>query len=274
MTDMYAASREALEAARTTLQAELASTTDGTGAAQIGSDLFSVVDTLAGQRSLRGLLADPSTEPGARERLADTVFGGRVAEGASRVLRSAVSRQWSSPRDLVDAIEQLGRESLLVSADQQGRLAMVEDELFRLGRIVAGSPELEIALSDRTATADRKRQLVSRLLYGKVNAVTEALVTQAVGRLDGPPAATFDALSNMAAERRDQTVAHVRSAAPMSELQQQRLVDSLTRLYGRRVTVHVEVDPELLSGVVVRVGDEVIDGSGAGRLAAVRKSIG
>ncbi len=274
MTEMYAASREAMSAARASLQAELSSTTDGTGAAQIGADLFLVVDVLTAERSLRGLLSDPSAEQSARERLADTVFGERVGAGAQKVLRSAVNQQWSSARDLVDSIELLGREALLVSADQQGRLALVEDELFRLGRIVAGNPELEIALTDRTADPERKRQLISRLLYGKVSSVTEALATQGVGRLSGPPAALFDTLSNMAAERRDQAVAHVRSATPMTELQQQNLVDSLSRLYDRRVTVHVEVDPTLLSGVVVRVGDEVIDGSGAGRLASVRKSIG
>ncbi len=274
MTEMNAASREALQAARTTLQAELASTTDGSGAAQIGSDLFVVVDVLGAERSLRGLLSDPSAEPAERERLADTVFSGRIGEGASTVLRTAVRQQWSSARDLVDSVERLGREALLVSADQQGRLATVEDELFRLGRIVAGNPDLEIALTDRTAQADSKRGLISRLLYGKVSSVTESLASQAVGRLRGSPAAEFDTLSNMAAERRDQTVAHVRSAAAMTELQQQRLADSLSRLYDRRITVHVEVDPTLMSGVVVRVGDEVIDGSGAGRLAAVRKSIG
>lgn len=271
---MYAASREALQVTRTTLHTELASTTDGSGAEKIGADLFEVTDVLAGERSLRGLLSDSSSEVSARERLADTVFGGRISAGAASVVRVAVGQQWSSGRDLLDSIELLGREALLVSADQQGRLATVEDELFRLGRIVSGNADLEIALSDRTATAERKRGLISRLLYGKVTSVTEALVTQAVGRLSGPPAAAFDELSNLAASRRDQTVAHVRSAAPVSELQRQHLVDSLSRVYGRRITAHVEVDPDLLSGLVIRVGDEVIDGSGAGRLAAVRKSIG
>ena len=66
---------------------------------------------------------------------------------------------------------------------------------------------------------------------------------------------------------------HVRSAAPLSQAQTERLSAILTRTYGKPVTVHVEVDPELLSGLVVRVGDEVIDGTAAGRLAAVRKNL-
>lgn len=111
------------------------------------------------------------------------------------------------------------------------------------------------------------------MLYGKVTAVTEALAGQAVGRLKSAPADTFDQLSNLAAAQRDTTVAHVRSASALSSEQSDRLASTLTRTYGKPVAVHVEVDPELLSGLVVRVGDEVIDGSAAGRLAALRKNL-
>src|SRR5699024_5065778 len=121
---------------------------------------------------------------------------------------------------------------------------------------------------------ERKRGLIARVMQGKVAPETETLVTQAVGRLSGPPETVFDSLSCLAASRRSQTVAHVRSAAEMSEAQRQRLAEPLSRLYRRRITAHVQVDAELVSGLVVRVGDEVIDGSGAGRLAAVRRAIG
>lgn len=270
---MYAASREALEHARGTLKTELTSTSDGVAAAQIGSELFSVTNLLAGDRALRGLISDASLPAAERRELAN-LFQGKIAENTLVVLRSAVEQRWSSGRDLVDSIEQLGREALLISADQQGQLATVEDELFRLGRIVDANPELQTVLTDQTADVNRKQQLVSGLLYGKVTAVTQALVAQVVGRLKGAPSAAFDELSNLAAVRRDQTVAHVRAAAPVSEIQRQKLTEQLTRVYGRAIAVHVEVDPKLLGGLVVRVGDEVIDGSAAGRLASVRKNIG
>lgn len=271
---MYAASREALDSGRSALRIELSAASDGALAAQVGRDLFRAVDVLASERNLRGLLSDPSSAPSARERLARMVFDDRISAAAVNVVAAAVSPQWSSGRDMLDGIELLGREALLSSAEAEGRLAAVEDELFRLGRIVSGNPELEIALSNRRATAERKRGLIARLLSGRVTPVTESLVSQAVGRLSGPPETVFDLLSSLAAARRDQTIAHVRSAAEMSAAQRERLAESLSRLYGRRITAHVQVDPELLSGLVVRVGDEVVDGSGAGRLAAVRRAIG
>jgi F-type H+-transporting ATPase subunit delta len=189
-------------------------------------------------------------------------------------VKAAVGQNWSTTSDLLNSLVLLGRESLLKAAADQGQLDGVEDELFRLGRIVAGDPTLEQALSDRSVSAKAKRDLLSKLLYGKVTAVTEALAVQAVGRLKSTaPADAFDALANLAAARREAVVAKVRSASTLSSEQTDRLAAALTRTYGKPVTVHVEVDPELLSGLVVRVGDEVIDGSAAGRLAALRKSL-
>lgn len=275
---MYAASREALTQTRAALSSALGSVSAGAAtaaAAQIGgAELFSVVEILDEQRTLRSALSDTSTPGNVREGLAEQVFGGKVSAETLAVLKAAVGQDWSVTSDLLNSLVLVGRESLLKAAADQGQLDAVEDELFRLGRIVAGDPKLEQALSDRSVPAKRKRELLSKLLYGKVTAVAEALATQAVGRLkNSAPADAFDELSNLAAAQREAVVAKVRSSAPLSSEQSDRLTATLTRTYGKPVTVHVEVDPELLSGLVVRVGDEVIDGSGAGRLAALRKSL-
>ena len=80
-------------------------------------------------------------------------------------------------------------------------------------------------------------------------------------------------LSELAAERRDRYVAHVKAPAPLSAEQERRLAETLTRMYGRPMSVQVEVDPDLLGGLVVRVGNEVIDGSVAGRMATARREL-
>ncbi|AOW94823.1 F0F1 ATP synthase subunit delta [Rhodococcus sp. WMMA185] len=273
---MYAASREALTQTRAALSAALGSVSAGAGtaaAAQTGAELFSVVETLDDQRTLRSALSDNSTARTAREGLAEQVFNGKVSPATLAALKAAAGQDWSSTSDLLNSLVLLGRESLLKAAADQNQLDAVEDELFRLGRIVAGNANLEQALSDRSVPAKGKRDLLSKLLYGKVTAVTEALANQAVGRLKSAPADAFDQLANLAAAQRETVVAKVRSASALTSEQSDRLAATLTRTYGKPVTVHVEVDPELLSGLVVRVGDEVIDGSAAGRLAALRKSL-
>jgi F-type H+-transporting ATPase subunit delta len=262
---MHATSRDALAAVREQLAPE--------SAAEVGTELFSVVTLLDSERGLRRTLADGSTDPDARSGLVGRLLQGKISDAALAVLTTVVRQQWSSPRDLVDSLELLGREVLLRSAERDGQLDTVEDELFRLGRIVAASPSLERVLADRSAVAGQRTSLVHPLLDGKVAAVTSALVTQVVERLREEPADAFDTLSTLAARQREQSVAHVRSAVALSDAQLARLTRTLTTTYGRTVTVHVEVDPALTGGLVVQVGDEVIDGSVAGRLDALRRRL-
>ena len=274
---MYATSREALARTRSVANDALGSASAGdatAAAAQTGSELFAVVETLDGQRTLRTALADASVSGERRSELAGNLFDGKVSEITAKIVKSAVSDSWSKPSDLLNSLVELAREALLPAAADQDQLDTVEDELFRLGRIVAANPQLEQAMSDLGKPVQAKRELLGRLLYGKVTAVTEALAIQAVSRLRrSAPADALDELAGLAASVRDRAVAHVRSAAPLSDRQLEKLTATLTRTYGKPVTVHIEVDTELLSGLVVRVGDEVIDGSGAGRLAALRKTL-
>ena len=271
---MHAASRDALEQSRSVLQSTLsANPAGGATGATVGAELFRVVDLLEGDRALRVAVADSSAPVEARQDLARSVLGWKIDEATLSVVLAAVASSWSTPRDLRESLVALGREALLLSAREQGQLGTVEDELFRLGRIVAGDPQFEQALSDRTTTADAKRALLGQVLYGKVTAVTEALASQAVSRPQGMPADDIDALSRLAAELQGRSVAVVTSASELTQGQQDALSQKLAGIYGREMAVHVEVDPAVLGGMVIRVGDEVIDGSVAGRLSAVRRAL-
>ncbi|MQY30065.1 F0F1 ATP synthase subunit delta [Nocardia aurantia] len=268
---MYAASREASSRAREALSAALAGS--DTVAATTGSELFAVVAVLDDQRSLRVALADKSVAGSARAELAERVFGGKISAATQAVLTTAVAEDWSRTGDLVDTLELLGQEALLRAAADRGRLDVVEDELFRLSRIVEANPDLEQALGDRGKAAQAKRDLIERLLHGKVGDVTLELTEQAVSRRRSDIGAAFDHLSDLAASLRQQVVAHVRAAVDLNEQQREQLAASLQRLYDKQITVHVQVDPSLLAGVVVHIGDDVIDGSALGRLQRLRQSL-
>ncbi len=267
---MYAASREASSRAREALRAAL--TGSDSVAATTGSELFAVVAVLDDQRSLRVALADVSVPGSARAELSERVFSGKVSPATLAVLTTAVAQNWSRTADLVDTLVLLGQEALLESAADSGRLGAVEDELFRLGRIIGDNPELEQALSDRAKPAAAKRELIDRLLSGKTETITRTLADQVVTRSTNIGGA-FSELSDLAAARRDQIVAHVRAAVALTDQQRDHLGASLQRIYGKPVTVHVQVDPSLLTGVVVRVGDDLIDGSATGRLERLRRAL-
>ncbi|GAA5156323.1 MULTISPECIES: F0F1 ATP synthase subunit delta [Amycolatopsis] len=269
---LHAASREALDSAERTLDEVLGQS--GAEPEALGSELFAVVDLLTREIGLRRALGDGSSDPEARRRLATSLLTGKVSGPALRVVETAVGQRWSSPRELLDGLESLGRSALLTGAEKAGTLDTVEDELFRIARIVVGEPELDQALSDQAAPAEAKRKLVKDLFGSKAGGISLALVEQVVSRQTGRGVGHgLDRLVRLTAERRERSVAYITSAAALSGQQEQQLAEKLKAIYGRPIALHVEVDPRLVGGLVVRVGDEVIDGSAAGRIAALRRQL-
>jgi F-type H+-transporting ATPase subunit delta len=269
---MNGASREALASARERLDA----LTDNTSvdAAQLAEELVAVTGLLDREVSLRRVLTDPAQAGEAKAELVARVLGGQVGGETVDLLSGMVRSRWSRSRDLVDAIEELANIADLVAAQRTDVLDGVEDELFRFARIVASSTELRAALTDRTATVSAKAELLRSLLGGRADPVTERLVvrlvTQPRGRsLEGG----LDALSKLAAARRDRMVAVVTSAVPLSDQQKQRLGAVLAKLYGRQMHLNLDVDPEVLGGISVRVGEEVINGTVVDRLEEVGRRL-
>ncbi|MPZ85988.1 MAG: F0F1 ATP synthase subunit delta [Actinophytocola sp.] len=278
----HAASREALAAT----ELKLLDALSGTGkpargrtkaaatSVELGEELFAVVRLLDREPGLRRALGDSSAEPQAREGLLTGLLSGKVSALALDVLRTAVTARWSTPRELVDGLDELGRTALLVHAERAGRLDTVEDELFRFGRIVAGDAELEQALGDRNAPSPAKLEFVGELLGAKADPITVRLVEQLVIVPRGRTVvAGLGELTAEAAKRRERSVAYVVSAGPLSAQQQERLAATLDRIYARPIALHVEVDPDILGGLVIKVGDEVIDGSAIGRIDELRRRL-
>jgi F-type H+-transporting ATPase subunit delta len=75
-------------------------------------------------------------------------------------------------------------------------------------------------------------------------------------------------LANLAVSRRGEVVAHVSAASELTDAQGDRLTELLTRIYGHPVSLQLDVNSKLLGGLTIAVGDEVIDGSLASKLAA------
>ncbi|CCH34585.1 F0F1 ATP synthase subunit delta [Actinosynnema sp. NPDC047251] len=271
---LHAASRDALAAAELRLLEIVDGAEDSAALGKLGAELFAVVGLLSKQRSLRQALAESSTEPASREQLLRGLLGGQVSGDTVQVLATVVTARWSSPRELVDGVESLARTTLLVRAERDGKLDAVEDELFRLGRIIAGNYELELALTDPAAEADGKVALIDGLVAGKVDETTKVLVDQLVREPRGQGVVNgLSDLASLAAKRRERSVAYIRSAVELDAAQLDRLEATLTRIYSRPVALHVEVDPTLRGGLLIKIGDEVIDGSVAGRLAALRRDL-
>jgi F-type H+-transporting ATPase subunit delta len=242
----------------------------------LADELFAVARLLDGQLTLRRSLSDPAGKPDERAALANRLFASRLSPAALELVESVAQERWSRPPDLVEAFMALATEASLDAAEVRGGLDDVEDELFRFGRIVSSDRELGRILSDRKAPAGGKAALLDRLLSRKVSPVTEQLLRNVLtGPHVGHAENAIERLSDVASRRRGQSVARVTTAVALTPEQEQRLTEVLGRIYGRTVGLQVTVDPSVLGGLIVQVGDEVIDGSIAHRLeVAGRRLVG
>lgn len=267
---MIGSSRGSLATCREGLEARR----NADGFDQLSRELYSVAGLLTTEPQLRSVLADSGQPLSVRESLVRQVLGGRVADLTIDVVVLVTSQRWAEDLDLVLALEQLAAESAFMVADADGTLDATEEELFRFGRAVDASPELQMTLTAPSQTAATKAKVVADLLAGRSTAATREVLEYSVGHLHGRRIdAVIDELCDLAAQQRERVVAEVRVAAPIDDDQRRRLAEVLTKLKGRPVRLNVAVDPAVIGGAHVRIGDEVIDGTVASRLENASRAI-
>jgi ATP synthase F1 delta subunit len=227
-----------------------------------------VVKMLRREAVLARHLADPSGNPAPKVALAERVLSGRVSDPALEIIRSAASQRWSSTSDLTRGIQHIARLALLVRAERDGQIDDVEDQLFRFSRVLDSETRLITLLSEYTAPVDGRIALLTNVLHGRASKNAADLLRQTIELLHGGRAdEAVRELANLAVSRRGEVVAHVRAAAELTDAQSARLTQLLTRIYGHPVSLQLSVEPALLGGLTISVGDEVIDGSLASKLA-------
>lgn len=263
---MRGASKESFARAREALASV-------TVTADLGTELFSVAKLLDGNGSLRRALTDPARPVGSRTGLVEQLFSGKISAPAQAILTAAVSGRWVSSRDLGNALDELSVEADVAYADGQGKLDELEDELFRLERVVSAERELSDKLSDRNIPLALRQELLHGLLEGKADPATVRLAERAVDGRGQHFATVMRTYQVAAATRRQASIATVRVAAPLTEGERARLAEVLGRQYGREIQLNVIVDPNVVGGVRVNIGDEVIDGTIAARLDEAQRRI-
>ncbi|HEV3013772.1 MAG TPA: ATP synthase F1 subunit delta, partial [Actinomycetota bacterium] len=169
----------------------------------------------------------------------------------------------------------LAAMAAFTGAEKAGELEQLEGELFFLGTIVEQQPQVRSALTNPGLPVENKRALVADLLDGRVGRRTAALADLLVELHEGHGVdSVAKEWAEAAAARRNRVVAEVRSAVELDEQRRIRLAEALTRVLGKPVVLQVTIDEAILGSVVVRVGDELFDGSIRSRLEQAREALG
>ncbi|HEY8702329.1 MAG TPA: F0F1 ATP synthase subunit delta [Arthrobacter sp.] len=273
---MAGVSSESLTTALAALEARLPM-----ASLQLAKELFGILGTVDSSAGLRRALTDPSRSGDEKSALVKQLVGGKVSAEAAEIAAGLASLRWASARDIGDALETLAATVVIavaenksaVSASGISGLEELENDLFSFNRVVASSHEAQRALSEPQASAAAKINLAEKLVPG-ASEEAKVLIGQAVTQPRGiKPTRLVARFAELAAKRQQRWIATVSVTRPLAESQESRLQAGLNALYGRELKINTNVDPALIGGIRVQVGDEVLDASVLTRLGQLHRQL-
>jgi F-type H+-transporting ATPase subunit delta len=231
-------------------------------------ELFSAGRIIGSSAQLEAMLSDTTTGLDEKRAILAAVFGAGLSQSTLTLLVTVVTQRWSSTDDLLAGIEELGLRAAAASAPEN---VNIDAELFAFGNAVSSDPELELAVSSKLGSTESKVALIDVLLAKKVSAQTLSIVRhlmqQPRGRRIGELLRTA---ASIVADQAGLAVAVITSARPIPAEQLARLQKGLAARFGRALKFNLHVDPALIGGLRVQVGDRVIDDSVASKLKELR----
>jgi F-type H+-transporting ATPase subunit delta len=270
---MAGVSSESLATALADLETKLP-----TASLSLADELFGILRIVDASAGLRRAMTDPSRESEDKSALVQRLLAGKTSSDAIEIVSSLAQLRWADARNVSDALETLAATVAIAVAEQSdgsglGGLERLENDLFSFNRAVEDSHELQAALSEPQASPEAKRALALKLARG-ASEEARLLIGQAVAVPRGLRATELiKRFAALAAKRQQRWIAEVEVARPLSDDQFERLQSGLNRLYGRELKITTAVDPQLLGGVRVTVGDEVLDASTLARLTELRRQM-
>ncbi|MBP6965011.1 MAG: ATP synthase F1 subunit delta [Armatimonadetes bacterium] len=160
------------------------------------------------------------------------------------------------------------------SADGIDVIDNVESDLGLIGHSLQTMPRLAEALNHPLIPPARKKAIVSEVFGGRVQDVTLRFLLLVVEkRREAVLPDVEQEYVRLANEHRGLVSVSVTSAVPLEEDQIAALKAGLDGFTGKQTELVVRVDPDIIGGVAVRIGDTVVDGSVRGYLASLREKM-
>jgi F-type H+-transporting ATPase subunit delta len=165
-------------------------------------------------------------------------------------------------------------QALLELAQAEAVTAPVEEEMFRLRELLKGNPALLEFLKDPNIKREGKRQALTELFQGRVHPlVLNALLTISDTDRTSRLQSIIEEFITIAAAARQRVTGEVITALALDPPMLQRLQAELSRATGKNVELFQKLDPTILGGAIIKIGEQVIDGSLLRKLNQIHEQI-
>lgn len=242
---------------------------------RIGNELFTITKVLDDSIQLERALTDPSRPVADKVAVLKKLLGDNAHPMTMEIMTDLVSRRWSRARDIANAVEDFGVDAMMYYADATDATLQVSIELSELHSALLNLPVVRAKLYDYQATSEARVKLFREVFSGKtLNKVTMRLAEHATCNLRRRRyLETIQWLINKFSRHMGESMVTVTTATPLKKEQIKRLVEVYSAKVGRQVHINSVVDPTVLGGMRIQVGDEVTDNTVVAQLQNLHRKV-
>ena len=242
---------------------------------RIGNELFTITKVLDDSIQLERALTDPSSPVADKVAVLKELLGDNAHPMTMEIMTDLVSRRWSRARDIANAVEDFGVDAMMYYADATDATLQVSIELSELHSALLNLPVVRAKLYDYQATSEARVKLFREVFSGKtLNKVTMRLAEHATCNLRRRRyLETIQWLINKFSRHMGESMVTVTTATPLKKEQIKRLVEVYSAKVGRQVHINSVVDPTVLGGMRIQVGDEVTDNTVVAQLQNLHRKV-
>lgn len=242
---------------------------------RIGNELFVITSLLDGNVRIERALTDVSRPLEDKVAVLNTLLGDQVHPMTMEIMTEVVKRRWSRAADIANAVEDFGVDAMMYYADATDSTLQVSIELADLHSALLNTPVVRAKLYDETVPSEARVKFFHELFDGKgLNKVTMRLAEHATENLRRRRyLETIQWLINKLSRHMGESMVIVTTATPLKQEQIDKLIAVYSKKIGRAVHINSVVDPSVLGGMRVQVGDEVTDNTVVAQLENLQRSV-
>ena len=247
----------------------------GEDAWRIGNELFTITSALDHNIQLECALTDPSRPVEDKVAVVKTLIGDQAHPLVMEIMSDLVSRRWSRVSDIANAVEDFGVDGMMYYADYTNTTLQVSIELAELHSALLNLPVVRTKLYDATVSSEARVKLLYSLIGdADFTKVTKRLAEHATCNLRNRRyLQTIQWLINKFSRHMGESMVTVTTATPLSKEQVEKLIAIYSAKTGHPVHINSVVDPTVMGGMRIQVGDEVTDNTVVAQLQHLQRTV-